>query len=86
MTLYDLMENINLQGDIRLSVWDDDDEEIAVCEIRECQGLDCYELDKAGYGLDVNGNCVRYVDWNMYEVKYMFCGGDGYLHIELAKS
>ena len=67
MTLYDLVNGTCVQGDVRISVWKDD-EEIAV---------KCYT------GVDD----LAYVRTPAYMeemcVKYMFCPGDGYLHIEL---
>lgn len=67
MTLYELVASVNLQGDIRISKFDGDEEKVlGVWE--ECEHLYCGELD------DTYGDL---------EVDYIFCPGDGFLHIEL---
>ena len=67
MTLYDLVNSTTVQGDIRLSVWKDHEE---------------VEVKQFTYVDDLSYNSVpnKYLDM---EVNFIFCGGDGFLHIEL---
>lgn len=67
MTLYDLVNGTTLQGDIRLSVWDEDGEEVAVEEYENCEDLSSADL-----------SCYEEL-----AVNYVFVGGDSKLHIEL---
>lgn len=67
MTLGDLIQNVTVQGDVRLSVWKDDDE-LSVVYLQETGGLSNQKIIQPK--LD-------------YEVLYMFASTDGYLHIEL---
>lgn len=67
MTLEDLIQNVTVQGNVRLSVWKDDDE-LSVVYIQETGGLSNQKIIQPK--LD-------------YEVLYMFASTDGYLHIEL---
>ena len=86
MKLIDLLESVTIQGDVRLSVWDEDDEEIAVCEIDGiCDTLREYDLEKEGMILDLTGRGTYVKDWVNYDVTYIFTANDGYLHIELRK-
>ena len=66
MTLYDLVNGTMVQGDVRISVWKDD-EEIKVKEFTYVDDLSYNNIDEF---LDMTVSCI-------------FCGGDGYLHIEL---
>ena len=65
MTLKELTSETRIQGNVRLSAWNDD-EEIFVKEYENTDGWKC--------------DLTRYNEW---EVNYMFCPGDGFLHIEL---
>lgn len=85
MTLYELMDSVTVQGDVRLSVFCDG-EEIAVAEFKESQGLCSHDLYQYGCTLTVDGDCTYLSEWEWYEVKYIFCPGDGFLHIELEQS
>ena len=67
MTLKDLIQNVTVQGNVRLSVWKDDDE-LSVVYIQETGGLSNQKIIQPK--LD-------------YEVLYMFASTDGYLLIEL---
>ena len=71
MTLIDLTHEITVQGDIRLSVWKDG-EEAKVVELKAVEDLTS--------PLFYNPKCLGMLDM---EVNYIFCPGDGYLHIEL---
>lgn len=68
MTLKTLMNGNCIQGDIRLSLWEDS-EETEVEELRYCDNLACEEAAKK---------------WKNKKVNFIFAPGDGYLHIELA--
>ena len=67
MTLYDLVNDVTLQGNIRISSWNGDEEEVLL-EVENHDDLFTGDLDES------------YED---REVTYMFCPGDGYLHIEI---
>lgn len=67
MTLYELVYSANLQGNIRVSMWKDDKEKV----IAEWKNCDCL------YSGDIED------EWMDFEVSYMFCGDDGFLHIEV---
>ena len=71
MTLYDLVNDVCLQGDIRISAWDESGEEETV--IRTFDGTEyvlTHQIPKK---------------WENAEVTYMFCASDGFLHIEVSK-
>ncbi len=70
MTLKTLMNGNCIQGDIRLSVWDDYDEK---------------EVHYLNYVNDLAGEDIAKALKNK-KVKYIFANDDGYLHIELAES
>lgn len=67
MTLYDLVSQVTLQGDIRLSVWDEDGEEIEVEEYDNCEYLSCHVVKR----------------YENLEILYIFSATDSKLHIEL---
>ena len=68
MKLKDLVSKVIIQGDIRLSVWDeDDDEEIKVTYIKSSDMLTVSDIS----------------DYKNLIVKYMFVAQDNVLHIEL---
>lgn len=67
MTLTELANGITLQGDIRISMWEDG-EETRVKTYTMTDDLSFMNIPK----------------WaKEKEVDFVFCGGDGYLHIEL---
>ena len=69
ITLYDLMHNTTVQGDVRIRVYKDGDyDEVAMKLFR---GVD-----------DLNGEDIP-TEWEDLEVRYLFVGGDGVLNIEL---
>lgn len=69
ITLYDLMNNITIQGDVRIRVYKDDSyDEIAMKLFRNVDGL--------------NGEDIP-TEWEDLEVRYIFVGGDSILNIEL---
>ena len=68
ITLNDLLDNITVQGNIRISAWTRDGEKVIVMT----DGYDSLfssELPKR---------------WRNSEVLYIFCPSDGFLHIEVA--
>lgn len=67
MKLYELVYNVTLQGNIRISMWVDDTEKV-IATWENCQEL---------YSGDIED------EWMDYVVKYIFCPDDGYLHIEV---
>ena len=71
MTLAELTHETTIQGDIRLSVWKDGEE----TKVRELKCVDDLSnplwYDRKLFGM------------KDLEVNYIFCPGDGYLHIEL---
>lgn len=67
MTLTELANTITMQGDIRISLWKDD-EEIKVKTYTMTDDLSFMNIPKWAEDKEIN---------------YIFCGGDGYLHIEL---
>ena len=68
MTLFELMDNAIIQGDVRVSVWKGDDE-VKVIEVKATDDL---TLEKK----------VRKVE--DLDIRYMFASPvDGMLHIEL---
>ena len=83
MTLYELMEDINIQGDIRLAVFDESGNEIDCRDIDFCDGLDNYHLRQLS-DIDYDGERkIECSDLQWCEVLYMFCDKDGYLRIEV---
>lgn len=69
MTLYDLVNGTTLQGDIRLSVWDED-EEVAVEEYKNCEDLSsadlsCYEELAVNY-VFVGGDSKLHIELEGY--------------------
>ena len=87
MTLYELMENVTIQGDVRLSVWNEDGNEAAISEIMGItDSLSEYHLKKAKRTVTFYGDNKKIpsvLKWADYDVAYIFCPGDGFLHIEL---
>lgn len=87
MTLRDLMEGTNIEGDICLSLWNNCNE-IALCEIMNVtNALSGHHLKKAkrtvtSYG--DNRKIPSVLKWSDYEVVYIFCPNDRFLHIELS--
>jgi len=71
MTLKTLMKGNCIQGDIRLSVWDDQGEEKEVKCLTYVDNLACEEDAQRLKNKKVN---------------FIFAPGDGYLHIELAEN
>lgn len=68
MTLYELVNDVTVQGAIRVSAWNYDEETIL------------FQTDSTD---DFNtGNLDE--EWEDREVLYMFCPGDGFLHIEVS--
>lgn len=83
MTLYDLMENTSIQGNIRLAAYDESGNEIDWRDIDFCDGLSSYNLRELSE-IDIGyGRMVECTDLEWCEVLYMFCDKDGYLRIEL---
>ena len=71
MKLYELVQDVCLQGDIRISAWDESGEEETVLRT----------FDAVEYVL---GNQIP-KGWEDADVLYMFCPGDGFLHIEVER-
>jgi len=71
MTLEDLISNTTLQGDIRISTF------VSV----HCQDIE--NVLKVIHGTEQLRLCDIEESWYNCEVYYMFCGNDGYLHIEI---
>lgn len=67
MTLYELANDVTIQGAVRLSAWYGDDEKV-LSETPATDDFNIYDLDEK---------------WEDAEVLYMFCSGDGFLHIEV---
>jgi len=87
MKLCELMADVTIQGDVRLSVWDEDCNEVAVSEIMGItDSLSEYNLKKAKRTVTFYGDNKKIpsvLKWAEYEITYIFCPGDGFLHIEL---
>lgn len=66
MSLYELVCSINLQGDIRLSMWENDTEKV-LATWEECDHLWTGDIE----------------EWEDLIVDYIFCPGDGWMHIEV---
>lgn len=90
MKLCELMEETSIQGDVRLSVWDSECNEVAISEIMGItNSLGEYELKKAKRTITFYGENKKIpsvLKWAEYEITYIFCPGDGFLHIELKPS
>jgi hypothetical protein len=70
ITINDLLNNITVQGNIRVSAWTRDGEKVIVMtDGHRYDSLFSSELPKR---------------WRNSEILYMFCPDDGFLHIELA--
>ena len=67
MTIYELVNDSTIQGNVRISTWKEDEEEVLL-EIRNTDDLFTSDLEE---------------EWEDAEVDYIFCGRDGYLHIEV---
>jgi hypothetical protein len=67
MTLYELVYNVKLQGDIRVSMWVDDEEKI-IATWENCTELFSGDIED---------------EWMDLEVDYIFASPDGFLHIEV---
>lgn len=69
ITLYDLMHNTTVQGDVRIRVYMDGNyDEIAMMMYRNVD--------------DLSGENIP-TEWEDLEVRYIFVGGDSILNIEL---
>jgi len=76
MTFYDLCKATTIQGNVRVSVFNEDGEEETVMYIDEVMiDLLC----------DVSHHPDFREEMEDYEVTYLFAGTDNYLHIELQK-
>ena len=67
MTLYELVASVNIQGNIRISMWVGDEEKI-IATWENCDQLFTGEIEE---------------EWEDLVVDYIFCPGDGWLHIEV---
>ena len=67
MTLYELVYNVKLQGNIRISMWVGDEEKI-IATWENCEELFSGDIED---------------EWAELIVDYIFCPGDGWLHIEV---
>lgn len=67
MTLYELVYNVKLQGNIRVSMWVGDEEKI-IATWENCAELFSGDIED---------------EWMDFIVDYIFCPGDGWLHIEV---
>lgn len=83
MTLYDLMEDITIQGDVRLALFDEGGDEIAVAEFKGLDGFCFHDLLQHEEVTTIHGDRVEVDEWGNLEVTYIFCPGDGFLHIEV---
>ena len=70
LTLGDLFENVAVQGNVRISTWEDDHETVLKW------------FDEVEYVPAHHRSLERWLD---AEVLYMFAPGDGFLHIEIEK-
>jgi len=74
MKLSDMVSNMTIQGNIRISVWAKDlagfENERVLFEQKNVDSLSWSDLDEK---------------WEDWEVNYLFTPGDGYLHIELTE-
>lgn len=69
LTISDLLENATVQGNIRVSAWTRNEEEKVILMQEDDGGLSASSLPER---------------WRNAEVLYMFCPGDGFLHIEVS--
>ena len=67
MTLWELVASAKIQGNIRISMWKDDEEKI-IGTWENCEQLFTGYIEE---------------EWEELEVDYIFCPGDGWLHIEV---
>ena len=67
MKLYELVYSVTLQGYIRISTWENEEEKILGIW-KNCEQLYSSEIKD---------------EWLDMEVSYIFCPGDGFLHIEV---
>ena len=67
MTLYQLIENTTLQGNIRISMWKGDTE-VVLATWMYCDGL---------YSTDIEEELENLV------ISYIYASSDGFLHIEV---
>lgn len=72
MTLRTLTKEVEIQGNVRLSIWDDQGEEVEVHEFQYVDNL----------AIDIN-NLSNGKQLNRRKVHFVFAPGDGFLHIEL---
>lgn len=70
MTLYELVDNVKLQGNIRISMWDFMGETEKVIATWENSVNELFVGDIED-------------EWADLIVDYIFCPGDGWLHIEV---
>lgn len=83
MTLYDLMENMSIQGNIRLAVYDESGDEIDHRDIDFCDGLSNWHVNQLSDMHHDRIGRIECCDLKWCEVLCMFCGKDGYLQIAL---
>lgn len=69
-TLEDLLDNVTVQGDVRVSTWENEEETV----IGTFDGVEY-----------LSANNVLLKKWRDAEVVYMFAPGDGFLHIEIER-
>ena len=76
MTLYELCQGATIQGNVRISIFDEDGEEEKV-----------FYIDQVVDDLLWDFSCEQDFEEEMieYDVTYLFVGKDNYLHIELQK-
>lgn len=67
MTLYELANDVTIQGNVRVSTWEGNEEKV-ISTTENTDDFNIYDLDDK---------------WEDAEVLYIFCPGDGYLHIEI---
>lgn len=70
LTLEDLLDNVTVQGDVRVSAWENEEETVIGT------------FDAVEY---LSANNVLLKKWRDAEVLYMFTPGDGFLHIEVER-
>lgn len=67
MTLIELTEDTTIQGNVRISYWDDDEEYV----IYQIENTECLRLP------------AKLRKYRQRDVKYIFCPGDNFIHIEI---
>lgn len=72
LTLSDLLENACVQGNVRISTWKEDCEEVVI-----------RTFDETEY-VPYNDRLLK--KWQNAEVIYMFAARDGFLHIEVKEN